>query len=58
VLIADDDAIVRDVEGDATIAAAMHLDRRITAVRREIHELREQLYDVAEAFTQRLSERA
>jgi hypothetical protein len=55
-LVADDDATVRGVEGPASLAALMHADRRVLAVRRELDELRQVLLDVAEAAVHRLSQ--
>jgi hypothetical protein len=57
-LVADDDALVRGVEGPASLAALMHLDRRVLAVRRELDELRTVLLDIAEAAVERLALRS
>jgi hypothetical protein len=55
VLVADDDAMVRGVQGPASLAALMHVDRRMLAVRREVDELRQLLLDTAEHTVDLLS---
>jgi hypothetical protein len=56
VLVVDDDHVVRGVEGPASLAAIMHADRRLLAVRREVDELRQRLLDIAETAVHRLSQ--
>jgi hypothetical protein len=55
ILVADDDHVVRGVEGPASLAALMHLDRRVLAVRREVDELRQRLLDIVEHAVDRLA---
>ena len=43
-----DDGVVCDVVGQASLAAIMHVDRRVLALHREVDELRQRLLDVAE----------
>jgi hypothetical protein len=64
VLAVDDDHVIRDVEGDALLIAAVRLDghavrlaRQITDLSARLDELHDRLVDVAEAAVDGLSRR-